>query len=295
MIAMTIFSTVIIAVYSSWSAIVRGAKAGTDAAAEAQRSRIAMRTIEDALLTTQLYTENIRYYNFVADTSDPKFAWLSLTARLPETFPGSGLFGDQVVRRVTFAVEPGPDGTNRLVMTQIPLLLVTNSDVSAYPITLARDVTLFVLEFWDPKLSDWASELETTNVIPLMVRVSLGIGHVAKSSSQPSEITSRIIAMPSIAVGADVQRPARQPGPGGGGPGGGGKGNNPPGSQNPGSGQPNPNNPNFNPNNPNGFPRGGPGRDGNPRFTPGGPSGPRPGSPGSGINPGGGVPRRSRP
>jgi prepilin-type N-terminal cleavage/methylation domain-containing protein len=218
MIAMTIFTVIIVAVYSSWAAIVKGSRVGLKAAAEAQRSRIAMHTIEDALLTTQLYTENINYYNFIADTSDPKFAWLSLAARLPATFPGSGLFGDQVVRRVTFSVEPGPDGTNNLVMTQLALLQVTNSEVSAYPIVLAKDVSLFVLEFWDPQTSDWTDELLTTNQIPQMVRVSLGIGQ--SRNSQPAEVTSRIIVMPSIAVGADVQNPGRGGAAGGGGGGG---------------------------------------------------------------------------
>ncbi|MEO6184107.1 MAG: prepilin-type N-terminal cleavage/methylation domain-containing protein [Verrucomicrobiota bacterium] len=224
MIAMSIFTVIIVAVYSSWAAIVRGAKSGQDAAAAAQRSRIAIRTIEDALLTTQLYTENLRYYSFLADTSDSKFAWLSLTARLPETFPGSGLFGDQVVRRVTFSIVPDADGTAQLLMTQIPLLLVTNSDVSAYPITLAKDVSLFVLEFWDTTLNEWTDELITTNVIPKKIRVSLGIGHAQTSSSQPSEIVSRIIAMPSIAVGADIQQPRQGGAPGGLNPGAGGQG-----------------------------------------------------------------------
>ena len=254
MIAMTIFTVVLIAIYSSWMSIVRGSKSGLNAAAAAQRSRIAMRAIEDALLTTQLYTENIRYYNFVAETSEPKFAWLSLTSRLPGSFPGSGLFGDQVVRRVTFSVEPGADGKNQLVMTQIPLLVVTNSEVTAYPLTLARDVSLFVLDFWDEQLNGWTGELLTTNVIPKMVRVSLGIGHAGTSSSQPMEVTSRIIAMPSVAVGQDVQQPRRQP--------------------------VNPQNPN--PNNPNSPSK-------NPQFTPGGPGGG-----GTGIRPNNGGTRGGR-
>lgn len=206
MIAMAIFSVVMIAIYSSWASIVRGAKMGQDAAAAAQRSRMAMRAIEDALLTTQLYMGNSQHYGFIADTSDPKFAWLSLTAQLPATFPGSGLFGDQTVRRVTFSVEPDANGTNQLLMTQIPYLLVTNQDVTAYPITLARDVSLFVIEFWDTQLGDWTDELLTTNQLPAMVRVSLGIGQ-AQSSAQPMDITSRIIAIPSIAVPVELQRP----------------------------------------------------------------------------------------
>ena len=211
MVAMAIFTFVLIAIYSSWSAIVRGARLGQDAASAAQHSRIAIRTIEDALLTTQLYTENIAHYGFIADTADPKFAWLSLAARLPDTFPGSGLFGDQVVRRVTFSVEPDPEGVPQLIMSQVPLLLVTNAEISPYPITLVRDVSLFVLEFWDTQQGEWTDELLTTNVIPKMIRVSIGIGHGPGSSSQPSEITSRIIAMPSMAVTPDIQQPLAQP------------------------------------------------------------------------------------
>lgn len=209
MIAMAIFSVVMVAIYSSWLSIVRGAKAGQDAAAAAQRSRMALRAIEDALLTAQLFTENIQHYNFIANTDDPKFAWLSLTAQLPATFPGSGLFGDQSVRRVTFSVESGTDGTNLLLMTQIPYLLVTNADVTAYPVTLARDVSLFVLEFWDTQLGDWTDELLTTNQLPKMVRVSIGIGQTRQSSSQPLDISSRIISLPSMAVPAEIQRPGQ--------------------------------------------------------------------------------------
>jgi prepilin-type N-terminal cleavage/methylation domain-containing protein len=226
MIAMTIFAVVLVAVYSSWAVIVRGSKVGLEAAAAAQRSRIAMRTIEDALLTAQLYTENLQHYSFIADTTDSKFAWLNFTAHLPSTFPGSGLFGDDVVRRVTFAVEPDTDGTKQLVMYQTPFLLVTNSDITAYPITLVRDLSLFVIEFWDTQLGDWTDELLVTNQIPKMMRVSLGIGYAAHSGSQPDQLVSRIIAMPSIAVTPDIQIPSRQGGgtSGGGGsrPGGGG-------------------------------------------------------------------------
>src|SRR5689334_23096725 len=103
MIAMTIFALVMIAIYSSWSAILRGSKVGLNAAAEAQRSRVAVRALREALTSGQLYTENIRYYWFMADTSG-EFAALSMVSRLPASFPGSGLFGNQIVRRVSFTV-----------------------------------------------------------------------------------------------------------------------------------------------------------------------------------------------
>lgn len=213
MVAMSIFTIVLVAVYSTWATIVRGAKSGQDAALAAQHARIAMRTVEDALLTTQLYTENIYHYNFLADTTDPKFAWLSFTSRLPANFPGSGLYNEhQVVRRVTFSVEPDADRVPQLVMSQVPLLIVTNSESTAYSITLVRNVSLFVVEFWDTRLGDWTDELLTTNQIPKMIRVSIGIGHAANSPSKPAEIASRIIAMPSIAVTPDMTTPTATPG-----------------------------------------------------------------------------------
>jgi hypothetical protein len=89
---------------------------------------------------------------------------------------------------------------------------------------LVRDLSLFVIEFWDTQLGDWTDELLVTNQIPKMMRVSLGIGYAAHSGSQPDQLVSRIIAMPSIAVTPDIQIPARQGGggtPGGGGGGGG--------------------------------------------------------------------------
>ena len=43
MLALAIFGAVMIAIYSSWSSILRGSKVGLEAAAEAQRSRVAVR------------------------------------------------------------------------------------------------------------------------------------------------------------------------------------------------------------------------------------------------------------
>ena len=54
MVALFLLGMVVAAVYSSWIAIIRGAKIGLNAAAEVQRSRIAVRTLEDALTSTRM-------------------------------------------------------------------------------------------------------------------------------------------------------------------------------------------------------------------------------------------------
>src|SRR5687767_4739636 len=96
MISISILAMIIIAIYAAWSAILRGTKIGLTAAAEVQRSRIAMRLIDDALSTVQMFEENNRYYSFVSDTTGQDAA-LSLVSHLPASFPGGGIYADQPV------------------------------------------------------------------------------------------------------------------------------------------------------------------------------------------------------
>src|SRR2546423_2044451 len=234
MISIMIFAMVLTAIYSIWIAILRGERAGTKVAAEVQRSRIAMRALEDAFLCAVMFTENSKHYYFIADSSGD-MAGVSMVSRLPASFPGVGRYGDQIVRRVTFATQPGKDGAQELVMSQAPMLLDTNnSSAPPYSLVLARDVSLFALDFWDMRRNEWVSEWINTNQLPRLVRISLGLGKVPGGSSKPQDLVSRVVALPSLSV-AGVQA---GPGPGYPGPGGVPPGSIPPGGLPPGSGFP---------------------------------------------------------
>ena len=212
MIALMIFAMVLTAMYSIWMSILKGSRAGLNAAASAQRGRIAIRTLEDVLLTAQMFRANVNYYYFYADTSTD-FAELSLVARLPASFPGVGRYGDQIVRRVTFRVENGPNSDRQLVMTQAPMLA---TNIEPYLLVLAKDVTLFTLEFWDadPRVNDWVSEWTNTNSLPKLMRVALGLGKSLQRSSDPRDLYTRVVALPGISVPPEWQ--LGQPGqPGG--------------------------------------------------------------------------------
>src|SRR6185436_11694873 len=117
MLAIGIFAMVLTAIYATWLAVLKGSKSGIKAAAEVQRSRMAMRTIEDAFNSTEMFVANMNYYLFVADTSGDMAA-VSMAARLPEGFLGVARYGDQKVRRISFYTQPGKDGMNDLIMTQ---------------------------------------------------------------------------------------------------------------------------------------------------------------------------------
>lgn len=217
LMAVTIFGLVMIGIYATWAAIVRGSRAGLSATAASQRARISIKAIEDALVTAQMYTANGRYYYFLADTSDETYGSLSFVARLPATFPGVGRYGAQIVRRVSFYT----DADRNLMMEQLPMLVaaVKDQEYQPYRLQLAKDVTLFMFEFWDEVRKEYVNEWAKTNQLPRLVRVALGLGKLP-NSQQPQDLVMRTIAIPATAIRPEWQRafpvgtPVGSPNPG---------------------------------------------------------------------------------
>jgi prepilin-type N-terminal cleavage/methylation domain-containing protein len=197
-VAIAVFGFIMISVLGCWKCIITGTRAAQEAAAAAQRSRVGMRTVVEALTCGELSSLNPQYYGFLNDTSG-KFAALSLASRLPLDFPGSGLYGDTVMRRVTFQVEKDAEGKQNLVMDQSPLLAVLDDNNTPYSITLARDVNVFMLEFWSTQNGEWEVAWDPTNAFPPMIRVTLGCGHSPQNPDVPYNLICRTVAMPSVA------------------------------------------------------------------------------------------------
>jgi prepilin-type N-terminal cleavage/methylation domain-containing protein len=209
MIAMAIFSLVVAAIYSTWVLILRSSKIGLEAAAQVQRERIAVQTIEDSLTCIQSFQASLQYYYFLVQKGDHPM--LSFTARTPKIFPRNGRFGDFTLRRLIFTVEPGPDATGSekdLVLRQNPILMDMDGDELHYPLVLARNVKDFVVECWDTNTMQWDDEwVLNTNSIPPVVRVSLLLGANADSGSAATLAITRLIALPSSMMPTVVQLP----------------------------------------------------------------------------------------
>jgi prepilin-type N-terminal cleavage/methylation domain-containing protein len=217
LIAITIFSLVMAAIYSTWLMIMRASRVGQEAAAQVQRQRIAIRTIEDSLTCIQSFQASMQYYVFNVTNGD--LPTLSFVARLPDMFPRNGKFGDYNVRRLTFSVESGTDSEKDLVLRQNPILMDMDADEQQTPLVLARNVQSFVVECWDTNALTWDTEWDDTNSIPPMVRVSLALGGNKNNfgGTAPLLVVSRVVAMPSQTLPATVQTPTRRGGGGGGG------------------------------------------------------------------------------
>jgi prepilin-type N-terminal cleavage/methylation domain-containing protein len=210
LLAMGIFAFVLTAIYSSWLSIMRGAKSAQNAAAAVQRSRVAVRAIEDALLTAQVFNSSPQHYWFVADTKG-EYAMLDMVARLPDSFPGSGMYGDQMLRHVSFTVEQAEHGNgNQLVLRQWPLLMPVDrggAEAKPYEIVIGRDVDLFKMEFYDDQKRDWIDEWKFTNQFPKLVRVAIGMGNPPNMPLSDREIITRVIAPAAIMVPREYQQP----------------------------------------------------------------------------------------
>jgi type II secretion system protein J len=212
MIAMFIFALVLTAIYSIWHGILKGTASGLKAAAEVQRSRVAMRSIEQALLSARVFTENIKHYYFITDSSGEK-ASIEMTCRLPVDFLGMGYMDPNLrMRRVKIGTRPSPDGGDELVLSHYPMLIDPEAPGGKpYSIVLARDVSRFELEFLEPRRGEWVSDWISTNTMPRAVRVTLGLGKLTGNSfGPPQDLVSRIVAMPAQNV-AGLQ--AQPPGP----------------------------------------------------------------------------------
>jgi prepilin-type N-terminal cleavage/methylation domain-containing protein len=226
MVALTVFTMVMGAVYSAWILLVRSTQASQEVTAQAQRQRITFRTIEDALMAVQSFQASPQYYSFIVENGDA--AVLSFAARVPDVFPRNGKFNDPVserdfnLRRLTFAVEGAADGGKSLVLRQNPLLMELDDDEQKYPLVLAKNVRKFTVECWDTNKLEWLDEWENTNAIPTLLRVNLILGTTASAMDRtaPEFSVARLFSLPSQTMPAAAQN-GQGAGPGG--PGGGGQ------------------------------------------------------------------------
>jgi len=202
MVAIGIFSMVLAAIYSSWTAILRASKTGLEVAASVQRMRIAIRTLEDSLGSAQSFAANLPYYYFVGEGGSS--ATLSFVARLSKSFPRSGKFGDLDVRRLTFNLERGPEGGSQLVLRQMPLMMdEPDSEEKDSPIVLVKNVRAFELKFLDSNKNppEWVEEWKETktNQLPKMVMITLKVADTPRNPRAVEEIT-RYISLPAVTV-----------------------------------------------------------------------------------------------
>lgn len=210
MVAIFIFSIVIAAIYSTWAAIMKATQVAHDVAAQAQRQRITLHTIEDSLMGIESFQASPQYYSFIVENGDSPE--LSFAAQLPDVFARNGKFlnpntdRDFNLRRLTFTLQQDSKGGKDLVLRQNPVLMDVDDDEQKYPLVLAQNVRKFKVECWDTNKFEWADEWEDTNAIPTMLRVNLVMGgNVAAGAKAPDVMVTRVFSIPSQTMPAVLQ------------------------------------------------------------------------------------------
>jgi prepilin-type N-terminal cleavage/methylation domain-containing protein len=216
MVAVMVFSMVIASIYATWALVMRASQVGQDAAAQAQRQRVVLRAIGDALMGVESFQASQKYYWFKLENGGAPF--LSFVARLPDTYARNGKFvgaaggRDASSRRVTFSLASGANGEKDLVLRQNPILTDMDQDEEKYPLIMARNVKDFTIEWWGTNRlneAEWSTEWDDsqTNTIPQMLRVRLVLGaNVAGGSRAPEFAATRIYTVPSQMMPVAVQR-----------------------------------------------------------------------------------------
>jgi prepilin-type N-terminal cleavage/methylation domain-containing protein len=223
MMALMVFCLVIGAIYATWALVMRASEVGRQTAAQAQRQRVVLRTIGDALMGVESFQASQQYYWFKLANGDEPF--LSFVSHLPESYPRSIKFvgeaagHDTSSRRVTFSLAPGATGEKDLILRQSPILLDIDDDEQKYPLILAKNVKAFTIEWWGTnELNEaaWSTEWDDsqTNTIPQMLRVHLVMGANSSDPNAPDFSATRIYTVPSQMMPVQLQR-GTGPGPNG--------------------------------------------------------------------------------
>lgn len=211
----------IAALYSTWVLVTRATIVGKTTAAQLQRERVAMSSIEDSLTCIQSHQASIDYYLFDVENGDQPI--LSFTAYLPDSFPRSGEFMgdtpdgssymDYHLRRLTFSLQPedGQSSVKDLVLRQNPVMMDLSPEEQNTPLVLAKNVTDFLIECWDTNTMQWDTEWDATNIIPPLVRVTIAFGNNQNFGGAQvaggAQVITREISFPSTTMPAMVQVP----------------------------------------------------------------------------------------
>jgi general secretion pathway protein J len=212
LLALAIFTMLMGALYATWILVIRATTVGKGKAAQLQRERIAMQTLEDSLTCIQSHQASIDYYLFILKNGDQPE--LSFTAYLPDDFPRSGEFINNTVgsvamdyhmRRVTYSLQAEESGQGKdLVLRQNPMLMDMSASEQNNPLVLARHVSSFLVECWDTNATQWDTEWDSTNVIPPLVRITLAFDD---ANYGPAQVVTREVSFPSTTMPTAVQAP----------------------------------------------------------------------------------------
>ena len=202
--AVVIVGLVLITLYSCWAAVLGATQSSTIAVQDAQRERMVIRAITEALAGVSWY-ENRKEGPLRLDDS-LGFSRLKLISRVPPGFWGERELANYPLRRIEFVTEDMQGGESQLVMIQQALLAQTNS-MKVHRTVLLPHVETFTVEVHSGGISNtwetfWPTLFET-NGLPWQAKVSLGAAkQFPRKSTLPifANLSSHAKGPPAIGI-----------------------------------------------------------------------------------------------
>jgi prepilin-type N-terminal cleavage/methylation domain-containing protein len=215
LLAVTILSLVITAVYSTWSAALMAWRRGSDASEVFQRQRIVMDTLTELAQSVVFYGASPALYA-ITGTSKPDWGdTVSFVTASDVLLPPSEAI-DAGMRRVTISMEQDDYGRKYLAIVNAPAVSVDETNITAalQAHVLSMDVSGFYVRYLDPRTNTWGDKWEEANIIPLAMEFTLVFGQ--QGDRLPPVVVTRAIDLPVapfIDESGGFGLPAGAPGP----------------------------------------------------------------------------------
>jgi general secretion pathway protein J len=202
MLAITILSLVIIAVYSTWSAALMAWRRGSNATEVFQRQRIVIDTLTELAQSAVYFAASPTLYAVVG-TSKPgwgdsvSFVTASDVALPPSEAIAAGM------RRVTISMEQDEYGRKYLAIVNAPAVSANESNTTSTTTVqlqahvLSMDVTGFSVRYLNPGDGAWYDQWEETTLIPSAMEFTVAFGQ--EGDRVPPVVVTRAIDLPVAA------------------------------------------------------------------------------------------------
>jgi prepilin-type N-terminal cleavage/methylation domain-containing protein len=199
LLAVTILSLIITAVYSTWSASLMAWRRGGDASAVFQRQRIVMDTLTELAQSVVFFSGESAGLYAVTGTSKP--GWgdaVSFVTASDVLLPPSEAI-DAGMRRVTISLEQDEYGRMYLAIVNSPAVSAGETNITAelQAHVLSMDVSGFSVRYLDPRDNAWYDKWEDGNVLPLAMEFTVMFGR--EGDRLPPVVVTRAIDLPIAA------------------------------------------------------------------------------------------------
>lgn len=204
LLAVTILSILITAIYSTWSAALTSWKRGSEASEVFQRQRIVMEALKELTQSAVFFSGSPALYAVIG-TKNPVGDSVSFVTASDAFLPPSEAT-DAGMRRVTISLEEDPYRRTYLAIVNEPALNPDDSSKEQPQAhVISMDVSGFYVRYRDPRDGNWSEKWDDGTLPPAALEFTVVFGQ--QGDRFPPVVVTRAVDIPVavfIASGAGI-------------------------------------------------------------------------------------------